>query len=63
VKKQYYVYDSDSFIADIGGYLGLCLGMSILTFYDMAVMLMAMTTGWIGKKQEVDGSKKITVDP
>jgi uncharacterized membrane protein len=63
VKKQYYVYDSNSCIADIGGYLGLCLGMSILTFYDMAVMLMAMTTGWIGKKRLVDKSKKITVDP
>jgi hypothetical protein len=60
VKKQYYVYDSDSFIADIGGYLGLCLGMSMLTFYDMAVML---TTGWIGKKRVVNESKKITVDP
>ena len=34
VKEQYYTYGFDSFIADIGGYLGLLLGNSILGFYD-----------------------------
>lgn len=34
---QDYVYSLEAFVADVGGYLGLCLGMSILTFYDAAV--------------------------
>ena len=32
---QYYTYDLKSFVADFGGYLGLLLGSSILTFYDL----------------------------
>ncbi len=34
VKKQYLTYDGNDFIADFGGYLGLLLGHSLLTFYD-----------------------------
>ncbi len=37
VRSEYYVYDLGSFVADVGGYLGLCLGMSALTFYDLSV--------------------------
>ncbi len=29
-------YDSNDFIADVGGYLGLLLGHSMLAIYDMA---------------------------
>lgn len=36
-KVQYAVYDHNNLIADIGGYLGLLLGQSILTFYDLVV--------------------------
>ena len=32
-KEQYMIYDVDSFIADIGGYMGLLLGSSILSLY------------------------------
>ena len=32
--KQYVVYDFNSFIADVGGYMGLLLGYSILGLYD-----------------------------
>ena len=32
--KEYYTYAMYSFIADFGGYLGLLLGASILSFYD-----------------------------
>ena len=32
-KEQYLIYDFDSFIADVGGYLGLLLGFSILSLY------------------------------
>ena len=33
-RKQYIIYDSDSFVADVGGYLGLLLGYSILSLYN-----------------------------
>ena len=33
-RKQYVIYDFNSFIADIGGFLGLLLGFSILSIYD-----------------------------
>ena len=36
VREQYYTYDRDSFIADVGGYLGLLLGHSI---YSIACSL------------------------
>lgn len=36
-KKQYIIYDHGSLIADVGGYLGLLLGQSILTFYDVII--------------------------
>ena len=34
--KQYYTYDFNSFLSDLGGYLGLLLGYSIVSFFDMA---------------------------
>lgn len=37
VKKQYVIYDLSSLISDIGGYLGLLLGQSLLTSYDMVL--------------------------
>ena len=33
--EQYLTYDYRSFVADFGGYLGLLLGSSLLTFYDL----------------------------
>ena len=33
-KKQYVVYDFNSFIADVGGFMGLLLGFSLLSLYD-----------------------------
>ena len=33
-KKQYVVYDFNSFIAEVGGFMGLLLGYSILSLYD-----------------------------
>ncbi len=32
--KHYVIYDYNSFIADVGGYLGLLLGHSMLSFYS-----------------------------
>ncbi len=34
VKKQYVIYDGNSFFADVGGYLGLILGHSLLGIYQ-----------------------------
>ena len=35
VKQQYYLHDFNSFIADVGGYLGLLLGHSALGLFSM----------------------------
>ncbi len=36
LKEQYVLYDFNAFIADIGGYLGLLLGHSLLSIYHSA---------------------------
>ena len=36
VGRQYYTYDFNSYVSDFGGYLGLLLGYSIVSFFDMA---------------------------
>ena len=33
-KEQYVIYDTDSFFADIGGYMGLLLGSSFISLYN-----------------------------
>ena len=38
-KKQYLTYDNNNFVADFGGYLGLLLGHSVLTFYEWLVLI------------------------
>ena len=37
LQEQYLAYNLDSLIADFGGYLGLLLGHSILSFYDLGL--------------------------
>ncbi len=37
VRKEYLTYDENSLIADVGGYLGLLLGHSILNIFDVLV--------------------------
>ena len=34
-RRQFLIYGLTNFIADFGGYLGLLLGCSLLTFYDL----------------------------
>ncbi len=36
VREEYVIYDGGSFIADVGGFLGLLLGHSILSMFQMA---------------------------
>ena len=35
IKKEFYIYDYDSFKADCGGYMGLLLGCSMLSLYNI----------------------------
>ena len=39
-KEQYIIYDVDSFIADVGGYMGLLLGSSLLSLYKVLETIM-----------------------
>ncbi len=39
VREEYIAYDFSSLTADFGGYLGLLLGHSILTLYDVGLDL------------------------
>ena len=47
-REQYVVYDTDSFIADVGGFLGLLLGHSMLSLYQLGAQWLAD-----GKKVEM----------
>ena len=38
--EEYYIYNWGSFIADVGGYLGLLLGYSLLSMYQTMVPLL-----------------------
>ena len=39
-EEQYFVHDWYTFFADIGGYMGLTLGWSLLSIYDEAIGLL-----------------------
>ena len=39
-EEQYVIYDENSFLADIGGFLGLVLGSSLLNLFDEVVGLL-----------------------
>ena len=41
VRQEYLTYDMNSLIADIGGYMGLLLGQSILGLYHIAAASVA----------------------
>ena len=42
VQEEIRIYDMNNFIADVGGYIGLMLGMSILSFFDQVISLLTM---------------------
>ena len=47
--RQYYTYNFNSYVSDFGGYLGLLLGYSIVSFFDMAQEVSAY---FIKKKED-----------
>ena len=46
LREEYVVYDSDSFMADIGGFFGLLLGQSMLGIYYMSVEWVTSSHIW-----------------
>ena len=60
---QYYQYDMKGFFADIGGLLGLLLGASLLSLYDLivafAIHFRKKVSNWREKRR--DGPKKRTM--
>ena len=47
-EEQYVIYDLNSFIADVGGYMGLLLGSSVLSLFDEIESLIA---AWLSKSK------------
>ena len=54
VKEQFYIYDNATFLSDFGAYLGLLLGYSILTFYEMFFDLIDYISRKCNKRTERD---------
>ena len=54
MKEQYFIYDENALIADIGGYLGLLLGHSILSIFQTLVagILRAANSLRLSKKRK-----------
>ena len=46
LQEEYIVYDINDFIADVGGYLGLLLGHSVLSIYFTSVEWFTHTKIW-----------------
>jgi hypothetical protein len=44
-EEEHYVYDGNNLVADVGGYLGLLLGASVMSLYDALVHLAYVTKG------------------
>ena len=53
-RKQYIIYDTDSFVADVGGYMGLLLGYSIMSLYNEieALLKRLIPRSFYGPKKE-----------
>ena len=62
---QYLTYDRKSLVADFGGYLGLLLGSSLLTFYDLFKRWTSVAISWIKNKmsKKPDVANKLIVRP
>ena len=58
VKEQFYIYDDATFLSDFGAYLGLLLGYSILTFYEMLFDLFEYVSRKCNNTSEKDTKKR-----
>ena len=47
VIEEYFLYDFDSFIPDVGGYLGLLLGYSLLSMYHTFTQWLTIAKQWL----------------
>ena len=60
---QYYQYGVKAFYADVGGLLGLFLGVSILSFYDFVIAsathLRKRFSSWREKRKSVNNNGAI----
>ena len=58
--EQYILYDFDSFIADVGGLMGLLLGFSVLSIYNeiMDLLVDKCKLSWIFGKMQARGNQK-----
>ena len=45
--EEYFLYDFDSLIPDVGGYLGLLLGYSLLSMYHMFIQWITVAKQWL----------------
>ena len=61
VGNQYYTYDFNTFVANFGGYLGLLLGYSIESFFDMAQDIFNYLMKKV--KEQVNVEKRGGVEP
>ena len=60
LEKEYFVYNFNDFIADVGGFLGLLLGHSVLSMYHMSAEWFADTKIWRALfKRSVDIVRRI----
>ena len=48
--EEYYIYNWGSFIADVGGYMGLLLGYSVMGMYHMTTPIVMKQVEWLAKK-------------
>ena len=46
LREEYIVYDTSNFMADVGGYLGLLLGQSILSIYYLSIDWLTSVKIW-----------------
>ena len=61
-RKQYIIYDTDSFVADVGGYMGLLLGCSIMSLYnEIDLLLSAGISKFIFRHKTKVGNKNLSV--
>ncbi len=60
IRTEYIVYDADSFIADVGGFLGLLLGYSAFGLLQMASEYVGKARGakWVEQLAKVGSARK-----